>query len=99
MKQKGISGTMAEIVASNKDDKGEVWSVKLLIGASNADDNTDCYLERWTNWWCLIESNDWNFNIWLVWFLAKKPLMYDSQDVLCTSWGEPCVEEHCQYRI
>ena len=31
---------MAKIVATNKDDPGDVWSVKLLIGASNADDNS-----------------------------------------------------------
>ena len=74
---------------TNKDDKGDVLSVKLSIGASNADDNTVCYLERPVNKLAmLIERNDWNFNIWLNRFLAEKPLIYDSQDVLRTSWGE-----------
>ena len=44
---------------TNKDDKGDVLSVKLSIGASNADDNTVCYLERPVNKLVmLIERND-----------------------------------------
>ena len=31
---------MAKIVETNKDDKGDVQSVKFLIGASNVDHNT-----------------------------------------------------------
>ena len=50
---------MAKIVATNRDDKGDVQSVKLLIGASNADDNTVRHLERPVNkLLILIESND-----------------------------------------
>ena len=50
---------MAKIVATNKDDKGDVRSVKLLIGATNADDNRVRYLERSVNRLVmLIESND-----------------------------------------
>ena len=50
---------MAKIVATNKDDKGYVQSVKLLIGASNADDNTVRYLERPVNKLVmLIKNND-----------------------------------------
>ena len=91
---------MAKIVATNKDDKEYVLSVKLLIDASNANDNTVRYLEKPVKKLVmLIENDDWNFKVWLVWFLAKKPLMYDSQNVLRTSWGEPCVEGHCQYRL
>ena len=37
---------MAKIVATNKDDKRGVQSVKLLNGGSNTDDNTVRYLER-----------------------------------------------------
>ena len=50
---------MAEIVVTNKDDKGYVQSVKFLIGASNADDNTVHYLERPVKKLVmLIENND-----------------------------------------
>ena len=50
---------MAKIVATNNDDTGYVRSVKLLIGASNADDNTVSYLERSVNKLVmLIENND-----------------------------------------
>ena len=50
---------MAKIVATNKDDKEYVQSVKLLIGASNADDNTVHYLERPVNKLVmLIKNND-----------------------------------------
>ena len=50
---------MAKIVATNKDDKGYVQSVKFLIGASNADDNTVHYLERPVKKLVmLIENND-----------------------------------------
>ena len=50
---------MAKIVATNKDNKGDVRSVKLLIGATNADDNRVRYLERLVNRLVmLIESND-----------------------------------------
>ena len=49
---------MTKIVATNKDDKGHVRSVKLLIGASNTDDNTVRYLERPVNkLMMLIQSN------------------------------------------
>ena len=91
---------MVKIVATNQDDKGDVWSVKLLIDVTNTDDNTVHYLERLVNkLMVLMERNDWNFNICLVQFLAEKPLMYDSQDVLCTSWGESWVKGHCQNRL
>ena len=81
---------MTKIVATNKDDKGHVRSVKLLIGASNTDDNTVRYLERPVNkLMMLIQSNVWDFIIWLVRLLAVKPLIHDNQDVLRTSWGEP----------
>lgn len=50
---------MAKIVAANKDDKADVRSVKLLIGPSNADDNTVRYLVRPVNKLVmLIASND-----------------------------------------
>ena len=50
---------MAKIVAANKDDKGYFRSVKLLIGASSADDNTVRYLEREVKkMLLLIENND-----------------------------------------
>ena len=49
---------MTKIVATNKDDKGHVRSVKLLTGASNTDDNTVRYLERPVNkLMTLIQSN------------------------------------------
>ena len=40
---------MVKTVATNKGHKGHVRSVKLLIGASNTDDNTVRYLERPVN--------------------------------------------------
>ena len=50
---------MAKIVAKNKDVKGYVKSVKLLIGESNVDDNAVCYLERPLNKLVmLIKNND-----------------------------------------
>ena len=50
---------MAKIVTTNRDDKGHVRRVKLLIGASNADDNTVRYLERPVNKLVmLIQNND-----------------------------------------
>ena len=61
----------AKTVTKNKDSTGHVWSVKLLIGSSNTDDNAVCYLERPVNKLVmLIESND-----WMVCFPAEKPLM------------------------
>ena len=51
--------SMAKIVATNKDDKGDVRSVKLLTSTSDADRNTVRYLERPVNKLVmLIESND-----------------------------------------
>lgn len=50
---------MVKIVATNKDYKGDVWSVKLLICASNKDDNAVHYLKRPVNKFVmLIKSND-----------------------------------------
>ena len=49
---------MARIVATNKDDKGYVLSRKLLIDASNADDNTVPYLERPVNKLVMLIKND-----------------------------------------
>ena len=50
---------MAKTVAANKDDKGDVRNVKLLIGASNPDNNTVRYLERPVNKLVmLIENNN-----------------------------------------
>ena len=50
---------MSKIVVTKKGDKGDVGSVKLLIGASNTDDNTIPYLERPVNKLVmLIQSND-----------------------------------------
>ena len=81
---------MVKTVATNKGHKGHVRSVKLLIGASNTDDNTVRYLERpVSKLVMLIQSNVWNFIIWLVRLLAVKPLIHDNQGVLRTSWGEP----------
>ena len=51
--------SMAKIVATNKDDKRDVQSVKLLTGTSDAYRNTVRYLERPVNKLVmLIESND-----------------------------------------
>ena len=50
---------MAKIVATNKDDNRDAESFKLLIGASNVDDNPAPYLERPENILVmLIEDND-----------------------------------------
>ena len=73
-------------MGTNKDDKRDVKSVKLLNGGSNTDDNTVCYLERPVyKLVMLIKSNGLNINILLVRFLAEKSLLYHSQDVLRTS--------------
>ena len=34
------------VVATNKDDKGDIWSVKLLIGASANTDHLHCQMIR-----------------------------------------------------
>lgn len=50
---------MAKIVATNKDDKRDTESLKLLIGASNVDDNPAHYLETPENILVmLIEDHD-----------------------------------------
>lgn len=50
---------MAKIVATNKDDKRDTEILKLLIGASNVDDNPAHYLETPENILVmLIEDHD-----------------------------------------
>ena len=50
---------MVKIAATNKDYNGDVWSVKLLIRASNKDDNAVHYLKKPLNkFLMLIKSND-----------------------------------------
>ena len=49
---------MARIMATNKDDKGYVLSVKLFIDASSADHNTVPYLERSVNKLVMLIKND-----------------------------------------
>ena len=49
---------MAKTVATNKDDKEYVLSVKLLTGASNADDNTVRYLEKPVKKLVMLIEND-----------------------------------------
>ena len=72
-------GNRMESVAHGQDSgnksrrKKNVLSVKLMIGASNADDSAVCCLQRTVNKLImLIENNDWNFDIWLVRFSAEK---------------------------
>ena len=48
---------MAKIAATSKDYKGYVQSMKLLIGASNADDNAVRYLERPVNKLVMLTEN------------------------------------------
>ena len=49
---------MAKIVATNKDEKEYVLSVKLLIDASNANDNTVRYLEKPVKKLVMLIEND-----------------------------------------
>ena len=89
---------MAKIVARNKSEKGDVCSVKVLIGGSYADDNAARYFRVPVNKLVMpAESNDWKFDICLVQFPVEKPLIYGCQDFLCTSWGKPCLEGY--YRL
>ena len=84
---------MAKIVATNKDDKRDAESFKLLIGASNVDDNPAHYLERPENILVmLIEDNDWKFGICLARFPAWKPLKicYGHDDFCASSRGTMC---------
>ena len=40
---------MAKIMAVNNDPKGDVCSIKILVGAADKSDNLLCYLERSLN--------------------------------------------------
>ena len=49
---------MAEIVAENSDAKGDVHSIKILVGAANKSDNLICYLERPVNKSVVLVENE-----------------------------------------
>ena len=76
-------------MAANKDDKRDTESLKLLIGASNVDDNPAHYLETPENILVmLIEDHDWKFGICLARLLACKPLKKCyGHGVFCASSG------------
>ena len=49
---------MAKIVTVNSDVKGDVRSVKILVGAANKSDNSIRYLERSVNKLAVLAGND-----------------------------------------
>ena len=49
---------MAKIVAVNSDAKGDVHSIKILVGAANKSDNSIRYLERPVNKLVALVEND-----------------------------------------
>ena len=49
---------MAKMVAVNSDAKGDVRSVKILVGAANKSDNSIRYLERPVNKLVALVEND-----------------------------------------
>ena len=54
--------SMAKIVAVNSDAKGDVRSVKILVGAANKSDNSIPYLERPVNKLVVLVENENNDN-------------------------------------
>ena len=49
---------MAKIVTVNSDAKGDVRSVKILVGAANKSDNSIRYLERPVNKLAVLVENE-----------------------------------------
>ena len=49
---------MAKIVAVNSDAKGDVHSIKILVGAANKSDNSIRYLERPVNKLVVLVENE-----------------------------------------
>ena len=49
---------MAKILAVNSDAKGDVRSVKILVGAANKSDNSIPYLERPVNKLVVLVDNE-----------------------------------------
>ena len=49
---------MAKIIATNKDNDGFVWSVRLILGASNKVDSVAQYLEQSVNKLVILVEND-----------------------------------------
>ena len=52
------SMAMAEIVAVNSDAKGDVHSIKILVGAASKSDNLIRYLERPVNKLVVLVENE-----------------------------------------